>query len=46
VDRESTAVDRESFAPRPHRDEWETPALEEIGVSAEASAYMYTWDWD
>jgi coenzyme PQQ precursor peptide PqqA len=48
VRKEVTAVDRASFAPRPHQDEWETPAFEEIGVSAEASAYVYTWDrdWD
>jgi hypothetical protein len=41
VRKEVTAVDRESFAPRPHQDEWETPAFEE-------SAYVYTWDrdWD
>lgn len=28
--------------------EWETPTIEEIGVSAEATAYMGTWtdeDW-
>ena len=26
--------------------EWETPAFEEIRVSAEASAYMGIWDFD
>ncbi|HET9971283.1 MAG TPA: pyrroloquinoline quinone precursor peptide PqqA [Streptosporangiaceae bacterium] len=29
--------------------EWETPGFEEIRVSAEATAYMGTWqdgDWD
>ena len=29
--------------------EWETPSFEEIRVSAEATAYMGTWqdgDWD
>jgi coenzyme PQQ precursor peptide PqqA len=29
--------------------EWETPGFEEISVSAEATAYMGTWqdgDWD
>jgi coenzyme PQQ precursor peptide PqqA len=46
VRKEVTAVDRERFAPRPLKDEWETPAFEEIGVSAEVSAYVYTWDRD
>jgi len=41
--KEVTAMDRESFAPRPQRHEWETPAAEEIRVSAEASAYMGIW---
>jgi hypothetical protein len=36
-------MDRESFVPRPQRHEWETPAAEEIRVSAEASAYMGIW---
>ncbi|MGH3501465.1 MAG: pyrroloquinoline quinone precursor peptide PqqA [Nocardioidaceae bacterium] len=49
VRKEVTAMDREGFAPRPHRHEWETPSFEEVGVSAEASAYMgiwNEWDWD
>ena len=33
-------MDRESLVPRPHRREWETPAFEEIRVSAEVTAYM------
>jgi coenzyme PQQ precursor peptide PqqA len=39
---------RETFVPQPERPEWETPAAEEIRVSAEATAYMGTWkdqDW-
>ncbi|HLI38006.1 MAG TPA: pyrroloquinoline quinone precursor peptide PqqA [Streptosporangiaceae bacterium] len=39
---------RKTFAPRPERPAWETPAAEEIRVSAEATAYMGTWkdeDW-
>ena len=39
-------MERETFAPRPHKDRWEPPDLEEIGVSAEASAYVYTLDQD
>ncbi|WP_107483828.1 pyrroloquinoline quinone precursor peptide PqqA [Streptomyces sp. SA15] len=31
---------QESVAPQHHRDEWETPAFEEIRVSAEVTAYM------
>lgn len=38
-------MDRDCSAPRSHRHEWETPAFEEIGVSAEASAYMGVWDF-
>lgn len=35
---------QESFTPRVPRHEWETPVIEEIGVSAEVTAYMYTWE--
>jgi hypothetical protein len=41
-------VDRERVVPRPQGNAWETPLAEEIRVSAEASAYMGTWedqDW-
>jgi coenzyme PQQ precursor peptide PqqA len=41
-------MDRESVVPRPQGLEWETPAAEEIRVSAEVTAYMGTWmdqDW-
>jgi hypothetical protein len=37
------------FVPRPQRQVWETPEAQEIGVSAECSAYMGVWkdkDWD
>jgi hypothetical protein len=45
--KEVTAMDRESVVRRPPRDVWETPAAEEITVSAEATAYMGAWkDWD
>ena len=37
---------RESVIPRPERPEWETPAAEEIRVSAEATAYMGIWTDD
>jgi coenzyme PQQ precursor peptide PqqA len=37
-------MERESFVVRPHRDEWETPAFEEIALSAEATAYMGVWE--
>jgi coenzyme PQQ precursor peptide PqqA len=30
----------------PSRHKWETPAFEEIRVSAEATAYMGIWDSD
>jgi hypothetical protein len=39
---------RESVVPRPQGRQWETPAAEEIRVSAEASAYTGTLedhDW-
>jgi coenzyme PQQ precursor peptide PqqA len=39
---------RKTFVPRPERSDWETPAAEEIRVSAEATAYMGAWmdqDW-
>ncbi|MGH3098610.1 MAG: pyrroloquinoline quinone precursor peptide PqqA [Streptosporangiales bacterium] len=39
-------MDREGFMSRSRRNEWETPAFEEIGVSAEASAYMGVWEFD
>jgi hypothetical protein len=42
-------MDREDFVPRPQRQVWETPEAQEIGVSAECSAYMGVWkdkDWD
>lgn len=41
-------MDRESVARRPQEHVWETPAAEEINVSAEATMYMGTWkdqDW-
>lgn len=45
--REVTIVYREASA---SRRTWEPPAFEEVGVSAEASAYMGVWefgfDWD
>jgi coenzyme PQQ precursor peptide PqqA len=45
-------MDRKRFVPRPdgharpHRHEWETPVFEEIGVSAEVTAYMGVWEFD
>ena len=40
-------MDRESYYPRPHGQEWETPGFEEIRVSAEVTAYMGVKDeWD
>ena len=40
-------MEQESFTSQPHEDEWETPAFEEIRVSAEATAYMGVQDdWD
>jgi|HubBroStandDraft_1064217.scaffolds.fasta_scaffold574145_1 hypothetical protein len=39
-------MDREDFVPQR---QWETPEAQEIGVSAECSAYMGVWqdkDWD
>ena len=40
-------MEQESFTSQPHEDEWETPAFEEIGVSAEVTAYMGVQDdWD
>ena len=40
-------MDRESAAPQPQALEWETPAFEEIRVSAEVTAYMGVKDdWD
>jgi coenzyme PQQ precursor peptide PqqA len=45
--REVTAMDRESSVPRIDGPDWETPAFEEIRVSAEATAYMgVKEDWD
>jgi coenzyme PQQ precursor peptide PqqA len=40
-------MDRESPAALPQGHEWETPAFEEIRVSAEATAYMGVQeDWE
>jgi coenzyme PQQ precursor peptide PqqA len=45
-------MDRTRLVPRPdrqappHRIAWETPVFEEIGVSAEVTAYMGVWEWD
>lgn len=39
-------MDRESVVDQAHRDEWETPAFEEIRVSAEVTAYMGVWELD
>ena len=40
-------MDRDSYYPRPHGQEWETPGFEEIRVSAEATAYMgVKEEWD
>ena len=41
-------MDRESVVQRPPQQVWESPAAEEITVSAEATAYMGAWedqDW-
>jgi coenzyme PQQ precursor peptide PqqA len=46
--KEVKAMDRESVVPRPKEHVWETPAAEEIRVSAEATMYMGAWedqDW-
>jgi coenzyme PQQ precursor peptide PqqA len=37
-------MDREDRVPAPSEQEWETPAFEEIRVSAEATAYMGAQD--
>ncbi len=40
-------MEQESVVTRPQEDQWETPAFEEIRVSAEATAYMGVKDdWD
>jgi hypothetical protein len=39
-------MDREVFNPRPPLREWESPAAEEIRVSAEATAYSGVSPWD
>jgi coenzyme PQQ precursor peptide PqqA len=45
--KEVTAMDRESYVAKPRGPEWETPAFEEIRVSAEATMYMGAkQDWD
>jgi hypothetical protein len=36
-------MNRDSDTPQPQELEWETPAAEEIAVSAECSAYMGVW---
>ena len=39
---------RKTSVSRPKRSVWESPAAQEISVSAEATAYMGTWedhDW-
>lgn len=47
TDREEvSAMDREGSVARSHRNEWEAPSFEELGVSAEASAYMGVWEFD
>ncbi|HEX5493336.1 MAG TPA: pyrroloquinoline quinone precursor peptide PqqA [Mycobacteriales bacterium] len=38
-------MDRENISPRPDR-EWETPAFEEVSVSAEVTAYVGVRDLD
>lgn len=39
-------MDGESFAPQAQRHNWETPGFAEVGVSAEATAYVGIWeDW-
>lgn len=36
-----------SMAHQPRRHKWEAPGFEEVGVSAEATAYVGIWnDWD
>jgi coenzyme PQQ precursor peptide PqqA len=37
-------MEQESFVPQPGELVWETPAFEEIRVSAEATAYMGVLD--
>jgi coenzyme PQQ precursor peptide PqqA len=39
-------MDRESVVDKACLDEWETPAFEEISVSAEVTAYMGVWEPD
>ena len=40
-------MDQDSTVALPREQEWETPAFEEIRVSAEATAYMGVQDdWD
>lgn len=39
-------MDRESVVDQSHLDEWETPVIEEIRVSAEVTAYMGVWESD
>lgn len=45
-------MDRKDATPPPHqparprRAEWRTPVFEEIGVSAEVTAYAATWTFD
>ncbi|GLZ07881.1 hypothetical protein Acsp03_53470 [Actinomadura sp. NBRC 104412] len=38
--------ERESVAPRTDLSEWETPAFEEVGVSAEVTAYFGVLDFE
>ena len=52
MDRRRTAIDRTRVIPRPDRHApprrcaWETPAFEEVGVSAEVTAYVGVWELD
>jgi len=52
MDRRRTAIDRAHVIPRPDRHApprrcaWETPAFEEVGVSAEVTAYVGVWELD
>ncbi len=40
-------MEQESITSQPHGEQWETPSFEEIGVSAEVTAYMGVMDdWD
>jgi coenzyme PQQ precursor peptide PqqA len=40
-------LDRETYVSRPDGRDWETPAFEEIRVSAEATGYMgVKEEWD